>query len=270
MEISAWQSRIGAVQNNKAFEAFVIVVIMIAAISVGAKTFDIPPSAQNLIDYLNLLITWIFVFELTIRLLASRRKRDFFKDAWNIFDIIVVSISLIPIENSDMALVARLVRIFRVLRMVGLVPQVRLLLNSLLKAIPKLLYVMGLMFIIFYIYGTLGSMLFEAVNPVLWGNVSAAMLTLFQVMTFDDWASTMYATMEVYPWSWVYYLSFIFFVAFAFLNMVIGIIVNVLNEEYEKLNTADPDKISNQNLYQEIQKIKFLLQSQNKNPDMDS
>ena len=69
MEISVWQSRIEAVQNNKAFETFVIVVIMIAAISVGAKTFDILPSAQNLIDYLNLLITWIFVFELTIRLI---------------------------------------------------------------------------------------------------------------------------------------------------------------------------------------------------------
>ena len=46
-------------------------------------------------------------------------------------------------------------------------------------------------------------------------------------MTFEDWTDVMYETMTVYPLSWAYYLTFIFFTAFAFLNMVIGIVVNV-------------------------------------------
>jgi voltage-gated sodium channel len=53
-------------------------------------------------------------------------------------------------------------------------------------------------------------------------------------MTFEDWTDVMYETMEVYPLSWVFYLSFIFFTAFAFLNMVIGIVVNVMEEENRK------------------------------------
>jgi voltage-gated sodium channel len=93
---------------------------------------------------------------------------------------------------------------------------------------------MLLMFIIFYIYAAIGSTLFEDINPVLWGDITISLLTLFRVMTFEDWTDVMYETMEVYPLSWVYYLTFIFFTAFAFLNMVIGIVVNVMERENEK------------------------------------
>lgn len=133
-----------------------------------------------------------------------------------------------------MALLARLIRIFRVLRMVSIVPELRFLINSLLKALPQLGYVMLLMFIIYYIYAALGSYLFEVIDPDLWGNIAISMLTLFRVMTFEDWTDIQYATMEVYPFSWIYFLTFIFFTAFAFLNMVIGIVVNVMEEEHIK------------------------------------
>ena len=267
MKMSVWQAPIEAIQKNKAFEAFVIFVIMVAAVSVGAKTYNIPTPVLNLLGVLDRVIILVFVIELTIRFVAIHPRYAFFKNAWNVFDALVVAISLIPIEGSDMALVARLARVFRVIRMASIVPEAKLLLNSLLKAMPRLIYVMAMMSIIFYIYGAFGSLFFESVNPVLWGDVGVAMLTLFQVMTFDDWANSMYATMEIYWWSWLYYLSFIFLTAFAFLNMVIGIIVNVLEEEHEQVITDDPNKISNENLYQEIQKIKLMLQSQNRSPD---
>jgi voltage-gated sodium channel len=61
------------------------------------------------------------------------------------------------------------------------------------------------------------------------------MLTLFRVMTFEAWVDVMYETMEVYPLSWTYYLSFIFLTAFTFLNMLIGIVVNVMNDEHQKV-----------------------------------
>jgi voltage-gated sodium channel len=187
---------------------------------------------------------------------------DFFKNGWNIFDTLIVTISLIPIENSDVALVARLIRVFRVLRMISIIPELRILLNSLLKALPRLGYVMALMFIIFYIYAAIGSLIFEDINPVLWGDISIAMLTLFRVMTLEDWTDVMYETMAVYSMSWVFYISFIFLTAFAFLNMVIGIVVNVLEEEHQKERDQDPDILHLKDVYLEVKALRVLIEKQ--------
>ncbi len=120
-----------------------------------------------------------------------------------------------------------------------MVPELRLLLNSLLRAMPQLGYVLLLMFIIYYIYAAIGCTLFSQINPVLWGDITIALLTLFRVMTFEDWTDVMYETMEVHPWSWLYYLTFIFFTTFAFLNMIIGIVVNVLEQESAKARAEE-------------------------------
>ena len=144
----------------------------------------------------------------------------------------IVTASLIPIDDSEMVLLARLLRVFRVLRLVSMVPELRILLGALLKAIPRMAYVVLLMFIIFYIYGAVGSFLFSEVNDRQWGNISLAMLTLFQVATFESWATqVLYPAMEFYPWAWVYFLSFIFLNAFIFLNMMIGIVLEVMHQE---------------------------------------
>ncbi|WP_350586830.1 ion transporter, partial [Pseudoalteromonas sp. RB2-MNA-CIBAN-0110] len=86
-------------------------------------------------------ITVFFLFELLVRFIADDDKKNFFKKGWNIFDSLVVAISLIPVDDSEMALLARLVRVFRVLRMVSVVPELRVLINSLIKALPQLGYV---------------------------------------------------------------------------------------------------------------------------------
>jgi len=133
------------------------------------------------------------------------------------------------------------VRVFRVLRMVSFIPELRILLTSLIKALPQLGYVMLLMFIIFYIYAAVGSTLFYNINPDLWGDIAISLLTLFRVMTFEDWTDVMYETMEHYPLSWIFYISFIFFTAFAFLNMVIGIVVNVMEQEHAKVRQEEQE-----------------------------
>ena len=171
--------------------------------------------------------------------IAEENRKRFFHDFWNTFDTLIVLVSLIPIDNTDLALVARLVRVFRVLRMVSFIPELRILLVSLVKALPQLGYVALLMFIIFYIYAAIGSTLFEAINPVLWGDIAISMLTLFRVMTFEDWTDVMYETMAVYPLSWIFYITFIFFTAFAFLNMIIGIVVGVMEQEHAKIQKED-------------------------------
>lgn len=226
------QSIFWKIRSNKAFELFVVFVIIFSALVIGAHTYDMPQPVLTVIAYLDVFITVFFLTEIIIRFLGEKIKRDFFRSGWNIFDTLIVVMSLVPIENSELALIGRLIRIFRVLRMVAIIPELRLLINSLMKAMPQLGYVLLLMFIIFYIYAAIGSTFFASINETLWGDVSISMLTLFRVMTFEDWTDVMYETMEVYTFSWVFYLTFIFLTAFAFLNMVIGIVVNVLEDEH--------------------------------------
>ncbi|OED44790.1 ion transporter [Endozoicomonas sp. (ex Bugula neritina AB1)] len=259
-----FQARLYAIRSNKVFELFVVGVIIFSALMIGAKTYILPDFVESIINVLDVGITLFFSLEITIRFLSEENKKDFFKSGWNVFDAVIVIVSLIPINHTDMALVGRLIRIFRVLRMISIIPELRLLLDSLLKAMPQLGYVMLLMFIIFYIYAAVGSTLFGCINNELWGNISISMLTLFQVMTFEDWADVMHETMTVYPLSWLYYLSFIFFTAFAFLNMIIGIVVNVLEDERQKLKKAEQEnEIGNQpsmeDLQKQLQEISLLI-----------
>ncbi|MDH5360282.1 MAG: ion transporter [Gammaproteobacteria bacterium] len=224
------------IRSNKIFELFVISIIILSALLIGAKTYAIDSRIEQIVSILDTAVTLIFLFEVFIRMAAEERLRDFFKSGWNVFDFVIVVVSLLPINESEMALLARLLRIFRVLRLISIIPELRILMNALITAIPRMGYVVLLMFIIFYIYAAIGSFLFEAINPVLWDNVSISMLTLFRVATFEDWTDVMYETMTIYPFSWIYYLSFIFLTAFVFLNMMIGIVLEVLQNEHEKYN----------------------------------
>ena len=164
------------------------------------------------------LLRFSFLTELIIRFIGEENKKYFFKNPWNIFDTVIVTLSLIPLDNSDTSKVARLVRVFRVMRLVSMIPELRVLLNSLFRAMVPLTYVALLMFIIFYIYAAIGSILFYEVNAELWGNISIALLTLFRIMTFEDWTDVMYETLEFHPWSWIYYLTFIFLYCLCFLK----------------------------------------------------
>lgn len=258
----ALKSSLQNLKDNKLFELLVITVIIISALEIGAKTFELPNSALSVTKVLDVFITVFFLFEISIRFIVDEDKKNFFKQGWNVFDSLVVAISLIPINDSEMALLARLIRVFRVLRMISVVPELRVLINSLIKALPQLGYVVLLMFIIFYIYAAVGSFIFNEINPKLWGDIAISMLTLFRIMTFEDWTDIQYETMEVYPMSWIFYLSFIFFTAFAFLNMVIGIVVNVMEEEHRSAREEKEPTLTE--LQNELKEIKSLLAAQQK------
>ncbi|MCK0163128.1 ion transporter [Marinobacter sp. S6332] len=219
------------IESSTLFQGVVIAIIILSALTIGAKTYDLPPLVEQSLSVMDTAITLFFLIEILFRFAASPVKRRFFMDGWNVFDTLVVIGSLIPLDNSEAVLLGRLLRVFRVLRLVSVVPELRFLINSLLKAIPRMGYIALLMFIIFYIYAAMGSMFFANVDEELWGDVAISMLTLFRVATFEDWTDVMYATMEQYPLSWIFYLTFIFLTAFVFLNMMIGAILEVMSEE---------------------------------------
>ncbi|TVP60144.1 MAG: ion transporter [Halomonadaceae bacterium] len=229
------QARLERLHSNKIFELTVIFIIIVSALLVGARTYEEVNRFDQFIRVMDWAITVFFLIEILIRMAAVERIKDFFRNSWNVFDFTIVAASLIPIDDSEMVLIARLLRIFRVLRLVSLIPELRILVSSLLIAIPRMGYVALLMFIIFYIYAAVGSFWFHEVDDALWGNIARAMLTLFQVATFESWATAvLYPTMEYHPYSWIYFLTFIFFNAFIFLNMMIGIVLQVMEKESTK------------------------------------
>ena len=239
MTWEAFQARFQLIRDNKAFEMFVITVIILSSLMIGVRTYPLPETAVTFLWVMDYAVTLFFLMEIIIRMAAEDRLRDFFKKGWNVFDFTIVVISLVPLDDSEYALIARMLRLFRVMRLISFIPELRVLVTALINALPRMGYVALLMFIIFYLYAVIGTMLFAQINPALWGDLGISLLTLFRVATFEDWTDVMYETMEVYALSWIYYLTFIFFSAFVFLNMMIGIVVEVLDEEHKKMLAAE-------------------------------
>jgi len=234
LPIETVKTRLFQLHQNRVFEFTVIFIIVFSALITGAKTYNIDSTLNQVVVWLDMFVTVFFLIEILIRLASEQRFLNFFKSGWNVFDLFIVTASLLPVEGNDTVLLARLLRIFRVLRLISVIPELRVLITALVKSLPRMGYIVLLMFIIFYIYAAIGSVMFEHINPVLWGNISISMLTLFRVATFEDWTDVMYETMTEYPLSWLFYLTFIFLTAFVFLNMMIGVILDVMQKEQEK------------------------------------
>ena len=261
MTWQGFQNQFQLLRDNKIFEIFVISIIILSSLVIGIKTYDLNPIFENVLMFLDYGVTIFFVFEISIRMAAEPRLRDFFKKGWNVFDFIIVVVSLIPLDDSEYALIARMLRLFRVMRLISFIPELRVLVNALITSLPRMGYVALLMFIIFYLYAVIGNMLFAHINPVLWGDLGVSLLTLFRVATFEDWTDVMYETMAVYGLSWIYFLTFIFFSAFVFLNMMIGIVVDVLDEEHKKMMAGDAaeEKAEQDNQQQKLEDDIVLL-----------
>jgi len=216
------------IRNSNIFSGIVIAVIVASAIYAGVSSYDIPPEYTFYLDLFNYAITLFFLIEIIIRMISERSLIKFFSDGWNIFDFLIVTISLVPINNVESVFVARLLRIIRVLRIITVVPAFRHIIDSLIKTIPRVGFIALLMFIFMYVWGAIGTMFFGKVDPENWGNIGLALITLVQVSTYDDWANIMGQVIDVYPYAWIFFVSFIVINAVILLNMVIGVIVDVM------------------------------------------
>ncbi len=251
--MNTFLDKIKAIRDSRWFSNLTTLIIIFYASVLGFKTLE--EAAQPYGSFLHILdwiVTIYFVIELAIKMLAEEKLSNFFKSGWNIFDFFIVAVTLIPLENSSFAAIARLLRVFRILRLFTARPELKAIIDMLIKAIPSIVDIVILMFIIFYIYAIMGSFLFVDMKSGLWDNFLTAMLTLFRVFTFEDWTDVMYETMEVYPWSWAYFVSFIIITAFIFLNLFVAVIIG----EMQKLQNKDV----NEEIHEDSKKIDMLLQ----------
>ena len=217
--------------SSKIFQFSVIFIIILNAITVGISTYDLNPIIKNSIQLLDYGITVFFVIEILIRFISEPNKKDFFKNGWNIFDSIIVFISLIPIPNNSSFLVLRLLRIFRVLRLISVIPELKKIIEAILASIKRVFFVSLLLFIILYIYATMGSILFGEDDPERWADLGISLITLFQVLTLSSWENVMLPMQAIYWWAWIYFFSFISICSITILNLVIAILVDVVNHQ---------------------------------------
>jgi len=232
------------IRDSKFFNTLVISVIIASALYAGVSSYNenIPADYAFLLQVFDYSITVFFTVEILIRIFAERSLVNFFKDGWNVFDFLIVSISLIPIGGAESVFVVRLLRIVRILRIITVVPAFRHIIDSLVKTIRRVGFIALLMFIFIYIWGALGTLFFDEIDPEHWGNIGVAMLTLVQVTTYDDWGAIMWELIVVYPIAWIYFVSFIIVNAVVLLNMVIGVIVDVMTKESRDGFMPDADK----------------------------
>ena len=231
-----------------------LVLIIVAAILVGLET-DPTISAKygSVISLLNDIILWAFVVEALIKMgQHGRHFYRYFLDPWNIFDFAIIAICFLPI-NAQYAAVLRLARVFRSLRLVTAIPKLQMLVNALLNSIPSMIYVGLMLFLLFYLYGVMGVFLFRDNDPVHFINLPTSMLSLFRVVTQEDWTDVMYIQMygsDVYPYvnttdiepkpsarpllGALFFVSFVFFGTMIMLNLFIGVILNSMEEVQRK------------------------------------
>ena len=235
------------IRNSKFFNTLVISVILASALYAGVSSYDIPSDYIYLLEFFDYGITIFFTIEILIRIVAEKSLVKFFKDGWNVFDFIIVTISLVPVGGTESVFVARLLRIIRILRIVTVVPAFSHIIEALIKTIPRVGFIALLMFIFIYIWGAIGTLIFGELEADRWGNIGVAMLTLMQVATYDDWGAIMGDVIGVYPMSWIYFVSFIIINAVVLLNMVIGVIVDVMTIEAKQTLLASDNTEENTN-----------------------
>ena len=215
-------------QQSSIFQFLVIFIIILNAITLGINTYEVNNFMKMIIELLDYAITIFFVIEILIRFIGEPKKLNFFKNGWNVFDTTIVLISLIPIPNNSSYLLLRLLRVFRVLRIISVVPELKKIIEALINSIKRVFYVGLLLFIILYIYATIGSILFGENIPSRWDDVGIALITLFQVLTLSSWEQVMLPLQEIHWWAWIYFFSFIIICAITMLNLLIAILVDVV------------------------------------------
>jgi voltage-gated sodium channel len=234
------RDRLAAFITDPRVSRAILGVIILNAVVLGLETSATATEAAGpLLKAIDRACLAIFVIELAIKLHVFRLA--FFRDGWNIFDFLIVGVSLAP--ASEGFAVLRALRILRVLRVVSLVPSLRRVVEGLINALPGMASVFGLMSLIFYIAAVMATKLFGSGFDEWFGTIGRSAYSLFQIMTLESWSmGIVRPVMEVYPWAWLFFVPFILVTTFAVVNLVVGLVVNSMQDAHSEEANAQTDE----------------------------
>ena len=223
------------IKDHSLFQISVTVVILFSSLMVGISTYNFEGTLVRILVISDIFVTVFFVIEISIRFFSEKNKLNFFKDGWNIFDSVIVISSLIPAGAGSSVMVLRLLRLARLLRVISFIPELRFVIEALIESLKKSVYVLILIFILLYIYGVAGVILFESVEGGRFESLGEAIITLIQIMTLSSWETVMLPIVEIYPMSWMYFISFVVISSIIVLNLFVAILVDVVSERRKRL-----------------------------------
>lgn len=235
----SFRHRLAAWLDTSRFRYTIMAVILFNAMLLGLETSDRAMAlAGGTIVALDMLCLGVFVVEILLKLLATGGR--FFRSGWNLFDFAIVGISLIP--GAQVFSVLRALRVLRLLRIISVAPRLRRVIEGLVSALPGMGSVFLLMGIIFYIASVMATKLFGTSFPDWFGTLGRSAYSLFQIMTLESWSmGIVRPVMEVYPWSWAFFVPFIVVTTFAVVNLLVGLIVNSMQNAHsvEEISRTD-------------------------------
>jgi voltage-gated sodium channel len=221
-----WLSK---VVYSSPFELAIAFVILVNAIALGLLTMPgVEGSTRQAFETLDNLALYVYSIELVLRLISYGRKPwEFFRRSWNVFDFAIIALS--PIFAGQIVIL-RLLRLLRLIRIFRFLPEVRVLTLSIIRSLPPLLSMGVLIFLALFIYGMAGVYIFGEDLPVHWGNISIALTTLFILLTLENFPMYLEEAVLISPWALPFFLSYIFVIVFTVLNVLIGIVLNAMDE----------------------------------------
>lgn len=216
-------------------------VIVFNAITLGLSTSKtIQANYGHVLETIDTIVLSIFVIELVLKFYAY--GLSFFKNSWNIFDLCVVSIGLLPQNDGLSAL--RGLRVIRALRVLSIVPQMRAVVQALLDALPGMGAVIIMLSIVYYVFAVMATLIYGDTFPQWFGTLGASLYSLFQIMTLESWSmGIVRPVMEVHPKAWVFFVPFIIITSFSVLNLFIGLLVNTMQAAVEEETEAEFEKV---------------------------
>lgn len=218
---------------------FVIGVILVNAVTLGLETSDtVMAAAGSLVLAVDRICLSIFVIEIVLKLVAHGVR--FFRSPWNLFDFVIVGIALVP--GAQGMSVLRALRILRVLRVISVAPRLRRVVEGFVTALPGMGSVFLLMAIIFYIGAVMATKLFAESFPEWFGTLGRSGYSLFQIMTLESWSmGIVRPVMEIYPYAWAFFVPFILVTTFAVVNLIVGLVVNSMQEAHAEESNLKTD-----------------------------
>lgn len=262
--IGAPRVRIRSLVQSTAFNNVIVAVILINAALIGLSTYTADVSALRVIAALEAVCVVIYLVEIVLRFIARESTAAFFRDGWNIFDIVIVVAAIVPATNG-IGPVLRILRVFRVLRLVKTIPELRLIVNVLLRSVASMKHVALLAGILFYVYAIIGVKLFGGdAHPMrtYFGSIHEACFTLFRILTGDDWTQMRYelaqagqplAAFTAYQVSWIVVATFLL------VNLIVGAVINnyqkVQDIEENRSLAVDPSEQRMRELIRELDAI---------------
>jgi voltage-gated sodium channel len=223
------------------FETTILVVILLAGILAGLETSSTLVARHgSLLETLDLVVLAVFLVEIGLKMAAhGRQPWHYFRDGWNVFDFTIVALCCLPMD-SPFAAVLRLARGLRLLRLITVLPRLQLLVGALLKSLSAMGYVGLLLALVFYIYGVMGVHLFGPAAPEAFGSLPAAWLSLFRMITLDNWSDLLVAAQRGGSGAALaYFVSFILLGTMIMLNLFIGIVMNSMSEMHAEIAERD-------------------------------